>query len=357
MQIKFITFILLFCSLFSQKVIAQKKYKPYNIDYNYAIGEVFPYNDWFEGNKGRTRNLILALNKHTFGQKEWERTYNYPSYGLTFAYQNNNEGFLGDVYSLMLHYTHYFYKRKLSIRIADGISFASNPYDKQTNSKNIFISSPLSNGFIATLQWREENLWKDFGFQIGATLSHYSNGRIKYRNKGLNSLFVQAGINYSFGKQEQEFIYEGEAEPLDKKLHYNFVCRGGFNENSAQNAYDSFCTLSFYLDKRLDKMRAIELGLDYFTSERFKHHLQETNQANYSSKRVGMFLGHDLILNKLSIPILLGYYLYNPSKYESMFYQRVGAKYALTKHVFATVSVKLHINKAENLEFGLGLKL
>ncbi len=348
-----ITFLLLFVCF---QAIAQEKYNKHNIDISYSLGRVLPYNDYFKGHQGTSSHLVISYNQHTFGKKEWEREFNFPTYGLAFVYQKNQAHILGDIYSLMLHYTHYLYKRKISIQIADGLSFATNPYNKASNEKNIFVTSTLLNGFMLSAQYKEENLWKRFDFHLGASFTHYSNGFTKLKNQGLNAWFIQAGIIYSLGKKKNEFIYEGRSIPLDKRIYYNFVYRDGFNENSSETDYDYLFTLSAFAEKRLDKKRAIQAGIDFFSSDFLKNHLSQTQNSHLSSNRIGIFVGHDLILNKLHIPIQFGYYVYNPSKYKKPFYQRIGAKYMLHKNIFIGIALKTHLGKAEAIEYGWGVR-
>ncbi len=336
---------------------AQKKVYPYSIDFNYHLGRVFLYGDNFVGSKGGANTFVLAFNKQTLGNREWERTYNYPNYGLSLVCQKNNQSFLGNVYSLMFHYTHYFFERRLAMKIADGLSFATKPFDLNDNPDNVFITSTLSNGFLFSLQWKEENLWRGLGWQAGLSFTHYSNGKIKLENKGLNTWFGHIGLNYSLGEEQKGFIAKGICEELDKSLHYNFVARGGVNENTSRTGYDKLYTLSFYVDKRVNKKSRIQFGCDYFASDFLKHELIASGRGDYSSKRVGLFFGHDLVFNKFSIPIQVGYYVYNPTNYKKAIYQRVGAMYLFNKHLFMSLAVKVHLGSAEALEYGLGLRL
>ncbi len=353
---RFILFIL-FLGLSSEVALAQKEVSPYSIDLNYQWGRVFPFENYFTGKKGKVNTFVLGFNKQTFGAKEWERTYNYPNYGVSFVYQSNNQAFLGDVYSLMLHYTHFFFERKLAMKIADGLSYCTNPFVVGTNEENVFITSVLSNGFLFSLQWREENLWKGLGWQAGLSFTHYSNGKIKLENKGLNTWFGHIGLNYSLGVEQKSFITESVSKALDKHLHYNFIARGGVNENASRTGYDKLYTLSLYADKRLSKKTRIQFGCDYFASDFLKHELEASGRGRYSSKRVGLFVGHDLVFNRFSVPIQIGCYVYNPTSYKKAIYQRVGANYLLNKHLFMSLAVKVHLGSAEALEYGLGLRL
>ncbi len=346
-----------FLSLLQHQIWAQEQALPYSLDFNCQFGRVFPYEDYFTGAKGGANCFILGFNKQTFGAEEWERTYNYPSYGLSLLYQKNRQKQVGDVYALMLHYTHYFLKRKLSMKIADGLAFCTNPFDALDNQQNLFITSTFSNGFLFSLQWKEENLWQGLGWQCGLSFTHYSNGKVKLENRGLNTWFGHIGLSYAFGQKPKEFIAEGVEAELDKRLHYNLVARGGVNENRSRTGYDKLYTISFYADKRLSKKSRIQLGLDYFASDFLKHELMASGRGNYSSKRVGLFIGHDLVFDKLSIPVQLGCYVYNPTHYKKAIYERVGANYLFSKHLFMSLAVKVHLGSAEALECGLGLRL
>ncbi len=350
-------FLLMFLSFSLGTSSAQKEAYPYSVDLNYQLGSVLLFQNGSLSPNNVAHTFVLGLNKQTFGTKEWHRTYNYPNYGLSFVYQKNNQAYLGDVYSLMLHYTHFFFKRKLAMKIADGLSFGTNPFALGNNEENVFITSSLSNGFLFSLQWKETDLWKGLGWQAGISFTHYSNGKIKLENKGLNSLFGHIGLNYSFGQEKTPFITEGLKEGLDKKVHYNFVVRGGVNENTSRTGYDKLYTLSLFADKRLSKKSRIQFGCDYFASDFLKHELEASGRGDCSSKRVGVFVGHDLVFNRFSLPIQIGYYVYNPTNYKKAIYQRVGAQYLLNKHLFMSLAVKVHLGSAEALEYGLGLRL
>ena len=55
---------------------------------------------------------------------------------------------------------------------------------------------------------------------------------------------------------------------------------------------------------------------------------------NVDYKRIGLFVGHELFINRLSIETQLGYYVYKPFKYEVSVYQRLALKYYLTKSIY-----------------------
>ena len=74
-------------------------------------------------------------------------------------------------------------------------------------------------------------------------------------------------------------------------------------------------------------------------------------------KRVGLFVGHELFINKTSIVTQLGYYVYYPFDFEGRVYSRFGIKRYFGKKVFGALSLKTHAAKAETVEFGIGIRL
>ena len=80
-------------------------------------------------------------------------------------------------------------------------------------------------------------------------------------------------------------------------------------------------------------------------------------EANQDWKRAGIFMGHELHINKNSLITQAGYYYYYPYDFEGRFYQRVGLKRKFGDRIFANVAVKTHGAKAEAIEFGIGTRL
>ena len=74
-------------------------------------------------------------------------------------------------------------------------------------------------------------------------------------------------------------------------------------------------------------------------------------------KRVGLFIGHELFINKLSVVTQLGYYVYYPYDFETRTYIRVGLKYYVYKKWFASLALKSHGARAEAVELGIGIRL
>src|SRR5690606_34348942 len=84
---------------------------------------------------------------------------------------------------------------------------------------------------------------------------------------------------------------------------------------------------------------------------------EEGIDANTDYRRVGIFIGHELIINRVSIEAQLGYYAYQPFKKDIAIYDRVGMKYRFSDKFFGVLSLKTHLFLAEALEDGIGYRI
>ncbi|MBF02740.1 MAG: deacylase [Flavobacterium sp.] len=357
-----------FCfSSFSQN---QEKANTY-FDVHFFRGNIYKHKDEVSHLiSGHPNGFLLSYNWKTNGNKEWHQAYNYPDYGISFHYIDFKNNYLGHNFALGIHYNFYFLKRNLMFRVSQGIGMTSHPYDKETNNKNIAFGTKLMDNTYFLLQYKKENIIEGVGLQTGFLLDHFSNGRIKSPNIGLNTIAFNFGINYNFAEQQ-----EIKRDSLPSKsnfvepIRYNIALRTGVSEGPIPDlGQRQFFHLGLYVDKRLGRKSALQAGTDIFFSQYLKDYIQFVSVAfpkdhkNYTDpntdyKRIGLFVGHELFINKLSIETQLGYYVYKPFHYEDNIYQRVGLKYYLYKNCFTGIGLKTHRGRAEAVEATLGIRL
>ena len=309
--------------------------------------------------------IILGYNRKTYGSEEWEEGFNYPDLGASFIYHKSNSKILGDNLAFYAHFNFYFFKRNLQFRIAQGISYATNPYDRVENFRNNAYGSKFLSTNYLMLNYQKENIFEGLGVNAGITLMHYSNGNVKAPNTSTNTLAVTAGLTYILKQDEPDYIRR-EKVKITEPIKYNFALRVGINESDNIGAGQfPFYVLSAYADKRLGRKSAIQLGTDVFFSHFLKELIRyqsisfpENNiAADTDFKRVGVFIGHELFINKLSIETQLGYYVYYPFDFEGKVYNRLSLKRYFGETVFGVVSLKSHGAAAEAVEFGIGIRL
>ena len=346
---------------------SQNQFEGSFVDINYFKGNIALHNnDILHLISGRPEGFILSWNKQTFGEEAWQQRYNYPDYGVSFSYQNMKEPALGHNYGLYAHYNFYWLKRRLMFRIGQGLAWTTNPYDFRENPKNIAFGSRIMSSTFAMIQYKKERVIKNIGFQVGLTLVHYSNANVKAPNTSVNTIALSAGLNYYFDETPQEYNYVLDDEFKKEPIRYNFVLRTGINESDVINSGQfPFYIISAYADKRLGHKSAIQLGADVFFSNFLKELIRYESVAfpngnvdpDTDFKRVGIFAGHELFINKMSIVTQFGYYIYYPFDFEGRTYQRIGLKRYFGDKLFAALTLKSHAAKAEAVEIGLGIRL
>lgn len=357
----------LLCFVVSSVVFSQETLHSSYIDVNYFYGNIALHNkSILHLIKGHPEGAIISWNKKTFGDKAWQEDYNYPDYGVSFSYQNLKNETLGNNYALYAHYNFYFLKRNLMLRIGQGLAYNTNPYNKYDNYKNIAFGSTILSGTYFMLNYKRERIFNRFGIQAGLSLIHYSNGNTVAPNTSTNTIALNVGVTYNLDEEEPEFIHSGVQEKFTEPIKYNIALRGGFNESDVIGMGQSaFYVISAYADKRLSKKSAVQFGTDIFFSK-FLDDLIAYNVVAFPEdninpdtdyRRVGLFAGHELFINKLSVETQVGYYVYYPYDFEGRTYLRIGLKRYFGEKWFGAITLKSHAAKAECVEFGVGIRL
>jgi len=354
--------------LFFGFVSAQELNNSNAVDVNYFTGNVMLHSPGISHLiTGHPEGVMVSFSRKTNGEKEWHSVYNYPDYGIYFLGQDFKNEFLGKNYAIGAHYNFYFLNRKLMLKVAEGIAITTNPYDKETNSKNNAFGSKIMANTDFLLNYKEENIIDNLGVQAGFVFTHFSNGRVKSPNSGINTYSINIGVNYNFDKLQQKIVDTAAAKiKFTQPVKYNFILRTGVNESpiigSGQRA---FYHIGFYADKRLNRKSAIQLGTEVFVSNFYKDFIKYQSVAypqlnldpNTDYKRVGVFIGYELFINKISLEAQVGYYVYQPYKHDIPVYDTIGMKYYFGDKLYTGLSIKTHGFLAEALEFAVGVRL
>lgn len=355
--------------IFSGSWLFAQESQNYSVDANYFYGNIVEHSpaisnlitDYPEG-------LLLSVNRKTYGLQAWERRYNYPDLGFTFSYQDLKNQYLGENYGLYAHMGFYFLQRHLLLKVGQGIAYATSPYDPDENYQNIAFGTPVLSSTFLSGNFQIENIFSGIGFQAGISLIHYSNADFKSPNSSTNTMAVSAGLNYLI-KHEQEisFIPKEEEESYVEPFHYNLVMRSGVNSARIIGTGSlPFLTLSAYADKRINRKSTLQGGAEIFFSRAMEEYIHYHSVAfpeggttgNEDAKRAGVFVGHQLSFNKMSLITHLGYYFYYPyEKFVDQVYNRVGLQREIYKDFFASVTVRSHAANAEAVEFSIGYRL
>lgn len=342
--------------------------KKYVLDLTQFNGSVFVHNPNISHLiTGHPSGFILGFNRKRFGEEEWESEYGYPDSGFTFVYKDLKNPILGENFGLYAHYNFYFLERNVQLRIAQGLAYNTNPYYRVNNFRNNAYGSHLLSSTMILLNYQKENLVGGVGLKAGLALIHYSNANFKAPNTSTNTAAFNFGLTYDLDRNlTYDFLEPEKREKITEAVKYNLVLRGGINESDiVGSGRYGFWIVSAYADKRLGRKSAVHVGTDVF----FSYFLRELIRFQSTSfpemevapdtdfKRIGLFLGHELFMNKLSVVTQLGYYVYYPFDFEGRLYNRIGLKRYFGDKWFGTVTLKSHSAAAEAVEFGIGIRL
>ncbi len=319
--------------------------------------------------------FLLNWNHKTTSKDKKLADYNFPDYGYSFIYQDFNNPTLGKAYSLQANYSFYFGNRAnknlFYFKIGQGITYNTNPYDLETNNKNIAFGSHLLTNISIGLNYKRKRIFKALDANIGILLLHYSNAAIRPPNLGLNTLSINTGISYNFDAQNplnySLSSFEKDTTYKKEPIKINLQFRGGVNSiGNLGNKQFPFYVGTIYADKRLSRKSILQFGGEVFLYNSLKELIrynavafpelpEEDGKADY--KRVSLLIGHELDIDNFSIITQLGYYIYYPYPFETRYYERIGFKKYIGNKWFATASIKAHLFIAESIDLGIGIRL
>jgi len=368
MSIRYIYRILLcFGFLFvSITAISQNQQYNYNLQATAIKGFIHPHSP-------DVANLIIDhpvgfavyLDKKSYGTEYWQSRYNFPDIGYSLIYIDYKNPIIGKSVAAMVHYNFYIGKNHLNrsdlkFKLAFGGSYNTNPYRKETNNKNNFLSTSLSYGMQIALNY-EVNITNRLGANLNLSILHFSNASTKQPNKGINIPNANMGVSYKLTDHTTKYTAIDDFT-IENNIKYNLVLNGGVNAapHSGPKPFP-FLTLSAYAEKRLNFKSALNLGFDGFFNASLKESVLNDPKfkglAKPDYKRFGVVIGHELFISKMSILTQFGYYIYDPYNVYPSIYQRFAMKYYFNTKLFATFALKTHYGTAETGEWGIGIKL
>ena len=310
--------------------------------------------------------IRISLDQGTNGSETWQSRYNYPDIGLSFIYMNYKNETLGQTYALAPHYKFYITKNKKSLsqfgyKIAFGLAYNTQKYDRETNNKNNVLSTDLS--FAVLFEgWYQYKVNNKLGIKTSVSMTHFSNAAWKKPNSGINIFSLNFGLSYYLNSSPVEYVINEEEALKEKSIGYTLTISGGAHEAVRINTgtYPFFVTSAF-IDKRLNRKSRLGLGLEWFYSISLKkfreddYWLAEGDDPDFN--RVGIALSHELTVNEFSVLTQAGYYLYDPYSVFDPIYLRLMLRRYFGAKIYGSVAVKSHAAKAEAAEFGIGYRL
>lgn len=359
-------FLLLFSAILFVVTGIHAQTKPTN-DFNLsATGHL----GFLIGHHGSMRYLMeehvkgfeLTFTKPTHGEKLWQRAYHYPQTGISFIYLDlGNPQHLGYGVSLFPFINFPLVTGRsvsLYFRAGSSLGYISKKFDRVTNHKNDVIGSHI-NGFMNFYLNAAIKLTNALDIKSGIGITHFSNAAITVPNLGVNIPTLTLGLTYRFNTKNIQLVadtFTHTAKRNDIVLYY----LGGVCELEPINGPKYFTYgLDATLERTFNTKSKFITGVDIFynTANIDKLKQKEITITRLQNIQAGVKVGYALIVNRLSLPIETGVYLYTKLISNGYVYNRIGIRYDFSKHFILSLTLKTHFAKADYFEAGIGYKL
>ena len=288
-------------------------------------------------------------------QKSWDLCHCYPKLGVLFSffdfdnktilgYGFNAAGFIEPSFEISK-------KINISFRTAVGLSLDTEPYDQNSNPKNLSYSLPV-NGYLQL----GLILYYQFNPKINATVSsyynHISNGGLKQPNKGINYPTLAIGLGYT----PQPISFKNRKKTEDsgvRKKRYNVSISYSPKKIIENSKYFSVFGVSTGLSQQVGRVSALTVDLEWMWDKSLKW-IIETSNENQNYQRGGFLVGHEFQMGRLTFSQKIGLYIYDAIKYNDPVYQRYGISFHITENIFTGLHVKAHRHIADFMQIKLG---
>ncbi|MBU0763470.1 MAG: acyloxyacyl hydrolase [Bacteroidetes bacterium] len=335
--------------------------KGYNIEARMHYSAIMPHRRVMSNvMSGHFFASDVCFSKQTFGKRNYEKAFRYPVIGGGYYFAGLDADIFGDLHAIYSFISIPIIRREkftFAYQITPGLAWLTRPFDAKENYMNTIIGSHLNFYF---------NLGFDFKLKINSSLdwisgfglTHFSNGAQKLPNLGINIIGLNTGLRYKFRREKRKFP-DRTLPDFHRKFELLITASAGGRDITEVRDKMYFVS-SFSADAGwiVSYIRRVGIGFDLFYDRsigtRLRKEGYDTVRFAYYL-RPGLHLSHDLIIDRFSIVLQAGCYVYSEWDEDGYIYTRIGFRYKVTKRFYTTVAMRTHYAKAHFIEWGLGV--
>ncbi len=288
----------------------------------------------------------------SIGMEMWQQLHKYPKYGFGIHYsdlvKDPADTLVGNPISVFMFYSGPWVRWDrftLFTDISAGLSYMGRIHHPVHNPFNDAVAS-------------HANLYFDLNMNLGYSLSprmevyagygltHYSNGRIRQPQKGINNWGWTVGLSYLLKEPLEEFIYQAPPEFVVSEWIQLMYAVGVVEEiHPETQAKVSYFTSSFTADYayQYSHKMALVLGLDvlYDSSLGFAiKGIPEEDVNDWQKTYLAGHMGFQYIVNRFRFVFNLGTYFRQHSKDRGFAFARVGGRFQITDPLSMHLCIK-----------------
>ncbi len=315
--------------------------------------------------KGFPSIYEVNISKPTLGNKLWHLENNKPDIGVSLQCLDfKNPSQLGYALTAAPYIEIPLNaKEKTSrviMRLCWGATYITKRFDINENRKNIAIGSHI-NSFVQFKWFWHLQLTKNIRFEPGIAFTHASNGKSRNPNLGLNVVSLNAGLNVLIPskKPKPEILkIDSSARTRSKNEIFAFAAMG-FNQREIATEDLKVIVTSITYQRNVRNTHKFSAGIDLFYDEIYKHDYETALQQQpqgFDQMRVSARLGYSYNIGRISLPIEMGYYVFQKTKPDGIIVSRIGVRYYSRCGLVGHFGLRTHFAIAYNFEYGLGYR-
>jgi len=312
-----------------------------------AIGDSYPF------------GIEVDLAWHYNSKKSYNRCLCHPRLGINLTYWDfDNPEILGQGYTSLFYIEPYFGAHRnvsFSFRAATGLAWCNKPYDKVSNPDNLSYSTRLSFALAlsGTLNVR---IRKGVMLNLSAGYNHISNGGMNEPNKGINYPTLSFGADYyiryaDFYRHRSE-DWKKSGMIRDHMFVYLFGSAKQLDEPGELDRYPVIGVHARY-SHRVSRINAIAAGAEILSDGAHKEQISRSEE-NTDHHMAGLMVGNEFLVGKFLFNQMIGIYLYDPFKANTILFQRYGLDYKISNRFVTGINLKAHGHVADFIDFRLG---
>lgn len=286
----------------------------------YFTGSVYQY--YSDNVVDKSKYLEFGLLWQTKGTKSWHNKYRNPEVGFGVLLADfGNDSIYGQSFAFYPQWNVHVINKKhfnLDIRLACGLAYFNNPYDRNSNPSNILIGSHVNNytSMGILLRYKTSNHLDFYG---SANLFHYSNAHSGIPNLGANDFPFSLGVSYKIG--ETKVVNKPVIDSTQKKWHINI--RPSFAQHKFAESVNPvygpsypIYSLSLFMSHQYGKFSDLHLGVigTYYSSYYDIIKLEEwfKDQEFINSCVFSALIGQEFLISHVALMIEADINVFNP---------------------------------------------
>jgi hypothetical protein len=293
---------------------------------------------------------------------DWQKLYRFPPHGISMVWSPlSSPDYIGQGFAVMPFVNFYLIKKKkfsTSFFAGTGLGYISKPFDIRENYKNQAIGSRFNAAMMGQLEMRYR-ISDQISLSCGSSLTHFSNGKVKTPNLGINNVGFFVGYSQYFPVKEntreaKEVDFYKNTDKWEKNIFVAAAVKQNYPVGGKSYLYTDY---SFNVKRVFSQKGKFGAGIDIFYDFSDKAHFEMIgyDEPAIQYTKPAIYGLYDFRLGRTSIFLHVGTYLYAYRKNQDvgMIYDRVGIQVYLSENISALVALKTHYAKADCIEWAL----